>query len=152
MWCAPVCRNRASWPGKAAKAWRLLARGPAAIEGEMRAGHLCRRVRAQEHRGLAQLLGRDEIERRLLFGQQFARCGFDVEAVLFGQSLDLTFHQGGTHPARADGVAGNALTRGFERGDLGEPHDALLGGNIGRLLYRSHLRSEEHTSELQSRA
>ena len=48
--------------------------------------------------------------------------------------VDLLLHQRRQHPARADGVAGDAVVGGFERHRLGQADEAVLGGDVGDLL------------------
>ena len=55
-----------------------------------------------------------------------------------GLGVHLLLHQRGQHPAGADGVGGDAGGGGLQRRHLGQPHDAVLGGHIGRLLRRPH--------------
>src|SRR5690606_7215916 len=108
-----------------------LASGPAAVHAQMSAGHLSGGIGTQEYSRLSQLIRRNEIERRLLLGEQLACGSLDVAAVLLCQRFDLTLHQGGAYPARADSVAGDALTSGLQGRDLGQTHDAMLGRHVG---------------------
>jgi hypothetical protein len=108
------------------------------IHRQRRAGNLRRCVRGQEHHHLSQLLGRHELQRRLLFSQQRTRGGLLIRAFALGQRGDLLLDQRRPHPARADRIGGDAGARILQRGHLGEPHHAMLGRHIGRLVHRAH--------------
>src|SRR5690606_11470767 len=94
----------------ATRARRLLRR-PAPVHRPGHAAHLrgCRRT--QEHRQLAELLGRDELLRRLLLREQRDLRLLARLAGLRGTRVDLLLHEWGQDPARADCVAGDAGAR-----------------------------------------
>jgi hypothetical protein len=126
-----------------APAWSLpmqaiVLRRPAPVHGPGLAAHVVGRRRAQKDRQFAQLLGRGELQRGLLFGQQRDARLVGRQAVLGGAGVDLLLHQGREHPARADGVDGDARGGGFQRRHLGEAHDAVLGRHVGALGRTGH--------------
>jgi hypothetical protein len=49
---------------------------------------------------------------------------------------DLSLDEGSPDVRRADGVRGNALRATFEGDDLGQPFEAVLGGDVGTLVGR----------------
>ena len=61
-----------------------------------------------------------------------------ADALGGGLGVHLLLHQRCQHPAGADGVAGHAGGGVFQRGDLGQAHHAVLGGDIGRFFGRTH--------------
>ena len=78
--------------------------GPAAVGDELRALHVGRGVRGEEHGEAGDLLGRGELELRLLLGQQVAA------RLLDGDALRL-----GARPRSASAPAASAPSRGRSR-------------------------------------
>ena len=58
--------------------------------------------------------------------------------IAFGAGFDLLLHQRSQHPSRTDGVAGDAGVGQFQRSHFGQADEAVLGGNVGGLVDRSH--------------
>ena len=56
---------------------------------------------------------------------------------LSGASIDLLLDERRKDEAGTDGIAGDAARGIFESHNFGEPDKAMLGGNIGGLVYRS---------------
>ena len=115
---------------------RPQARGPAAVHAEVGAGDRRRLVAAQEQRQRRDLFGRDEPLGRL-GGEQHV-----VDHLLAGQAAglhrvgDLVLDQRRPDIAGRDAIDGDAVARGLQRDRLGEARDAMLGGDIGRLVGR----------------
>ena len=77
------------------------------------------------------------MQRRLLFLKQLLRCGVVADALRRRPRIDLLLHQRRQHPAGANGVAGHARRRVFQRRHLGQPNDAVLGGDISGFFGRA---------------
>ena len=97
-------------------------------------------ARRAEHRNTVSspsLLRRDELLRRLLLATAARRVpARPSEPLCCRAGVDLLLHQRREHPAGADRVAGDAGARVLERHHLGQPDDAVLGRDVGRLLGR----------------
>src|SRR5262245_52565673 len=114
----------------------LLLRSPAAIDGDRRAGDLICRSRTQEGNGAAKLRRSDEIQRRLLLGEQLPGGFLLTDASLRSGVADLSFDERRSHPSGTDCVAGHATSGSLEADDLGQANQPVLGRDIGGLMCR----------------
>ena len=112
-------------------------RGPAAIDGDRGAGDRGGSVGGEEHGEGAELLHGGEALVRLLREQHVADHLLARDAMRLRLAFDLRFDQRCVDIAGADGIAGDAGFRDFERGHLGEPENAVLRRHIGRLVGRA---------------
>ncbi len=88
---------------------------------------------AQEHGQRAEFLCGDELACRLRVQQHVADDLLLGEIARLRRLRDLLLDQRRQHVAGADGVDGDAVLGGFERHGLGEPQNAMLGRDVGRL-------------------
>lgn len=92
---------------------------------------------AHQKRGqFSQVLGAAGFARRLLLGHQLVVGLIECDLVPLCDDVDLLLNKRGEDPAGADCVAGDALSGVLQGHCLGEAHDAVLGGNISRLVDR----------------
>src|SRR5215813_3251196 len=113
-------------------------REPSAVHRQRDSTDLGRRVRAQECDGGADLLRGGELFRRLLFGKKPPPGLRHRQVLAGGEVVDLLRHERSEHPSRTDRVARHSRGGRLERHDLGEPDDAVLGGDVRRLVDRGH--------------
>src|SRR5262249_52623687 len=113
-------------------------REPSAVHRQRDSTDLGRRVRAQERDGGADLLRGGELFRRLLFGKKPPPGLRHRQVLAGGEVVDLLRHERSEHPSRTDRVARHSRGGRLERHDLGEPDDAVLGGDVRRLVDRGH--------------
>src|SRR4029079_5490379 len=93
------------WHTACAPTWSALRWEPAAVYRHGRAADLGGGIGAQEHAHGADLLGRCELARRLLLGQEVDLGPVVGNAVALGARIDLLLHERREDPAGADGVA-----------------------------------------------
>ncbi len=93
-------------------------------------------VAAQKQRHFAQLLRGDKLPGGLFFRQQLGAGLLRVDPS--AMRLSICCCTSGLAPSRADGVAGDAAARGFRGHGFGEPDHRVLGGDVGRFLFRRH--------------
>src|SRR5690606_33862584 len=110
-----------------------LFRRPATVDRVVGAVDVLRLVAAQEHRERGDFLGLDELPGGLLGEQHLADDLLAGHAARGHGVGDLVFDQRGPDVAGADAVGGDAVFGQFEREHLGQPGDAVLGGDVGGL-------------------
>lgn len=74
----------------------------------------------------------------MLFAQQIADSRSPVTSQGCRARLNLGRDDGRVGPARADAVDGDALGGRLQRHAFGQPHQPVLGGQVGRLVDRGH--------------
>ena len=92
---------------------------------------------AEKHRQRAQLLRRDEFAATAAFrpASCFLASSFDRPPCAARASTCFCTSGVSTQPGQI-ALQVTPVVRGFQRGDLGQADDAVLGGDVGRLLRR----------------
>src|SRR5437762_10757401 len=116
--------------------FRLL-REPAAVDRHRCAADLRGGFGAQERGQHADLLGRREFQRRLLFAEELRLRLRAGELLARGEIVDLLLHERRQDKAGANRIARDARGRSFQRDDLGEAQHAMFRRDIGGLMRRS---------------
>ena len=110
---------------------------PAAVDRESYSGDRRARGARKKHRESAEFLGGGEALVRLLRKQHVANDLLARNAVRLGLSLDLCLDKWRVDVTGADCVAGDPVLRSLQRNNLGQSHNAVLGGYIGRFERRA---------------
>lgn len=116
----------------------LLA-SPATIHRDVDTSHLIGCRAAHEDGQGTQVAGLHKLAAGLLLQQQLPLRLFLALASVCSAQVNLSLHQGGQHPARADAVAGHTSACSLQSHSLCEAYQAVLCCNIGALVDTGHM-------------